>query len=436
MSLANTILLDAISDKSVSNDTVSDKTVCGNTADVNLLRSQFPLLCPRDNEPELNYFDYAATAPMPHHVLDAMSHYETHTRSNVHRASHRLAESATQAYWQARQQVARYLNAPKIEEVVFTSGATAAINMVAYGLEPRLQPGDEIIVSIAEHHSNLLPWQRLEKRCGIKLRWITLTPEGRIDLNHFKQLLNQRTRLVAITHASNVTGAVTDLKAITDQTSGTGILVFTDGAQMAAHGPIDVQKLGVDFYAFSGHKCFGPTGVGVLWGREQCLELLQPLIVGGGMVEWVTPQHSKFVEGYQRFEAGTPPIAQAIGLGAALHWLMSLPWPAIRRHEEALSQQALAMFRSIAGIRLIGTEQTAGRLPLFSFTIDKYHPHDLCYLLDQQGLALRGGQHCAQPLLEYFDLGAACRASMSFLTQPSEITALEEGLNRAMEKLA
>jgi len=404
--------------------------------DIEVLRKQVPMLNIEHDTHSFTYLDYASTTPMPTCVLQAMWDHETHTRSNVHRASYQLAERATQAYWQARQSVARYLNATKAEEIIFTSGTTAAINMLAYGLEHQLKAGDEIIISPAEHHSNLIPWQMLMQRKGIKLKWLPLSTDGRIEVSQLNQLITDRTRLVAITHASNVTGAITDLAVIIEHTKDKDILVFVDGAQMAAHGPIDVQALGVDFYAFSGHKCFGPTGIGALWAREECMTLLQPLMGGGGMVQWVTPEQSEFVTGYQRFEAGTPPIGQAIGFGIALEWLLSLPWTAIQKYERQLTQQTLNMFRNIPGLSLLGPQDSNQRLPLFSFQLDKCHPHDICHLLDQKGLALRGGHHCAQPLLDYFDVGAVCRASLSFLTLPKEINRLNQALIQAIEKLA
>ncbi len=404
--------------------------------DVQTLREQVPMLCSKQDTLAFAYLDYASTTPMPNCVLQAMWDHEVHSRSNVHRASHQFAERATQAYWQARQSVAHYLNASKAEEVIFTSGTTAAINILAHGLENQLKSGDEIIVSHAEHHSNLIPWQMLMQRKGIKLKWLPLTTDGRIDISQLEKLITDRTRLVAITHASNVTGAITDLTGLIEHTKDKDILVFVDGAQMTAHGPIDVQALGVDFYAFSGHKCFGPTGIGTLWVREECMTLLQPLMGGGGMVQWVTPEHSEFVTGYQRFEAGTPPISQAIGLGVALEWLLSLPWTAIRAYEKQLTQQTLNILNNISGLSFLGPQDSNQRLPLFSFQLDNCHPHDICHLLDQKGLALRGGHHCAQPLLDYFDVGAVCRASMNFLTITDEIDMLEQSLRQTMVKLA
>jgi len=407
------------------------------------LRQQFPLLSETIQGHPLAYLDSAATTPMPQPVIDALVHFETHCRANIERSSHTLACRATDAYQLARQQVASYLGVEDAEQIVFSSGATASINLVAQGLAEQLRPGDEILVSAAEHHSNLIPWQRLRDTRGIILKTIPLTSEGRLDLAGLDKLLTSRCRLIAVTHASNVTGAITDVQSIVRAARRVGAWVLLDGAQAAAHGPLDLPALGVDFYAFSGHKCFGPTGVGVLWGRAECLQVLTPLKVGGGMVEAVTLEQASFKGGYRRFEAGTPPIAQAVALGAALEWLQGLPWHQLREQQRRLSKKLLSGLRAVPGLRLLGPglvdagslgSESLGRgslenrLPIFSFEIEGMHSHDICHLLDQRGVALRGGKHCAQPLHAAFDMTATSRASIGLFNNTADIDALLEGL--------
>ncbi len=402
--------------------------------DLSSLRAQFPMLKRRVNDTQLHYLDNAATTFCPDTVLEAMTEFETQHRANVKRGVHRLADEATEAYEAARHQVGQYLKVPT-EEIIFTSGATAAINLVAQSYGLILKPGDQILVSLAEHHSNFVPWQLLQERCGVKLRAIPLRQDGRIDTRVLDHLVNEDCRLIAVTHASNVTGAITDLAPITRAAQRVGARVLVDGAQAVAHGPVDVSALGVDFYVFSGHKCYGPTGIGVLWGKQSALAELTPVAGGGGVVERVTLEKTQFIQSNQRFEAGTPPIAQAIGLGAALAWLSSLPWPALRVREQHLSQYLLNTLLAFPQLRVIGPLETDKRLPIVSFDIKDCHPHDICHILDQQGLALRGGHHCAQPLLQVFKLLATSRASLALFNDEDDIDALSLGLKQAIEIL-
>ena len=396
------------------------------------LRQQFPLLAAT---PELHYLDSAATAQIHCSALDAVIMHETTRRANVMRGTYRLAEAADLAYEQARQSAARFLNANSAEEIVFTSGATAALNLVAHAFGVTLQKGDRVLISVAEHHSNFVPWQMLRDRCGIELALIPVAADGRLDLTHMDELMGSRCRLVAVTQCSNVTGAWTDVAAVVAAARKAGARVLLDGAQAVQHGPQDVRALGVDFYAFSGHKCFGPGGVGVLWGRAEALAQMPPFLGGGGMIAEVTPAASTWAAPPQRFEAGTPPIAQAIGLAAALEWMMTLDWVAIREREDALCQQLIAGLVRIPDLRLLGP-QSGQRAPIVSFDIADLHPHDICQVLDTHKLALRGGHHCAQPLLAALGAEVCSRASIALYNDEADIAALLDGLDRARRELA
>ena len=404
------------------------------TLDPRVLRAQFPLFAAADGP--LHYLDSAATSQIHRSALDAMIRHETTARANVLRGNHRLAEAATAAYAAARRQVARFLNAGSADEIVFTSGTTAALNLVAWSFGERLGPGDEVLISAAEHHSNLVPWQRLRERTGIVLKALPLTRDGRIDTGDLARALGSRCRLIAVTHCSNVTGAITDLPAIVAAAQGVGARVLVDGAQQVQHGPVDVQSLGVDFYAFSGHKCFGPTGVGVLWGRAELLAQMPPFLCGGGMVGAVTIESSSYAEVPRRFEAGTPPIAQSVGLGATLDWMTGLPWAQIRRGEMELARRLLDGLGAIAGARVIGPTDLSARQPIVSFDLAGLHPHDICQVLDERGVALRGGHHCAQPLLRALGVEGATRASIALYNTDEDIEALLAGLDRVLRVLA
>jgi len=396
------------------------------------LRAQFPLLAAA---PQLHYLDSAATAQIHRAALDAVVSHETTRRANVMRGTYRLAEAADLAYERARQSVARFLNAGSAGEIVFTSGATASLNLVAHAFGSTLKAGDRVLVSVAEHHSNFVPWQMLRDRCGIELAPIPVGADGRLDLARLPELMGSRCRLVAVTQCSNVTGAWTDVAAIVAAARKVGAKVLLDGAQAVQHGPQDVRAMDIDFYAFSGHKCFGPGGVGVLWGRAEALARMPPFLGGGGMIAEVTPAASTWAAPPQRFEAGTPPIAQAIGLAAALEWMMTLDWAAIREREDALCQQLIEGLARIPGLRLLGP-QNGTRAPIVSFDIPGLHPHDICQVLDAQNLALRGGHHCAQPLLAALGAEVCTRASIALYNDEADIGALLAGLDRARRELA
>jgi cysteine desulfurase/selenocysteine lyase len=401
--------------------------------DLHAIRAQFPILSRRIGDRPLHYLDNAATAQIPGFVLDALSRFETTSRANVLRGVHRLAEEATTAYAAARQAVARYLGVPS-GEIVFTSGTTGAINLVAQSFGSLLQAGDEVVISELEHHSNIVPWQMLRDRRGIVLKVLPVRDDGTLDLSRLDRIVTRKCRLIAVTHVSNVTGAVTDIGSVRAAASAVGARVLLDGAQRVPHGPVDVPALGVDFYAFSGHKMFGPHGIGVLWAREALLEAMPPFLGGGEMIRTVTMERTTYAAPPHKFEAGTPPIAQAIGLGAAVDWLLKLDWPAISEHELRLTQRVLDGLPSRA--RVIGPTGLQQRLPVISFDIPGIHPHDICQLLDGDGVALRGGHHCAQPLMERFGLAGTTRASLAVYSGEDDIDALLGGLDRAVRRLA
>lgn len=398
------------------------------------VRAEFPIFAAANGAVKLHYLDNAATSQLPRAVIDAVVNFETTSRANVLRGVHRLAEAATEAYDQARRSVARYLNVPE-EETIFTSGTTAGLNLVARSFGELLQPGDEVVVSQLEHHSNLIPWQMLRDRRGIVLKFLPLTAEGRIDLKNLAKVVTKKCRLIAVTHASNVTGAVTDVGAIVAAARAAGAKVLLDGAQRAPHGPIDVPALGVDFYAFSGHKTFAPNGVGVLWARRAILDAMPPFLGGGEMIRTVTLERATWADVPHKFEAGTPPIGQAIGLGAAVEWLMRLDWPAVSAHELRLAQRILDGLSRVKGCRIVGPAGLQGRVPVISFSFEDVHPHDICQILDGHGVALRGGHHCAQPFMEQCGIAGTTRASVALYNNDGDVDALLTGLDDAMRRL-
>jgi cysteine desulfurase / selenocysteine lyase len=401
--------------------------------DLSVVRAQFPILSRRIGDVPLHYLDNAATAQVPQFVLDAVSRFETTSRANVLRGVHRLAEEATAAYAAARQAVARYLNVPATE-IVFTGGTTGAINLVARSYGELLAAGDEIVISELEHHSNIVPWQMLRDRRGIVLKALPVRDGGTLDLGALERVVTARCKLIAVTHASNVTGAITDLAPIRAAARAVGAKILLDGAQRAPHGPIDLPALGVDFYAFSGHKTFGPHGIGALWAPRALLEAMPPFMGGGEMIRTVTIERTDYAPPPHKFEAGTPPIAQAIGLGAAVEWLMGLDWTAISGHELRLTQRVLDGLPK--RVRVVGPTGLQGRLPVISFDVPGIHPHDVCQILDGAGVALRGGHHCAQPLMDRLGLAGTARASLALYNGEDDVDALLGGLDRAIHRLA
>jgi cysteine desulfurase/selenocysteine lyase len=388
------------------------------------LKREFPSLA----DTSLHYLDSAATAQMPDVVLSTLRRFELEARANVHEVVHKRARAATEAYQEARARVARFLNASSAEEIVFTYGATSSINLLAYAWGELLKAGDEILLSVLEHHSNLIPWQELAKRRGIILRFLPMTDDGRLNLDRLETDLTNRCRLVALTHCSNVTGALTDVPRLVPAAHAAGAKIMLDGAQRAPHGPVDLRKLDVDFYVFSGHKTYGPTGIGVLWGRKELLDQMPPFMTGGQMVETVTLTSTTFRPPPRRFEAGTPPIAQAIGLGAALNWMQGYDWRAIQAHEERLTQRLIAGLTRFAGVRVLGPLDTRDRRGVVSFSIEGFSADDICRFLDERGIALRGGYHCAQPLVRAFGVDGVARASLAPYTIDADVEVLLQGV--------
>ena len=392
--------------------------------DATALKRDFPGLA----DPQLYYLDNAATAQMPEVVLAALRRFEVEARANVHEGMHRRARAATNAYQEARARVAGFLHASSEREVIFTYGTTSSINLLAHCLAHLFEPGDEVLLSVIEHHSNLVPWQKLAEQRGATLRFLPMTTEGRLDLNRLDSELTNRCRLVALTHCSNVTGALTDVSRVVTAARSVGAKVMLDGAQSAPHGPLDMRELDVDFYTFSGHKTYGPTGIGVLWGRSELLEELPPFMTGGQMIDEVTLAKATFRPPPRRFEAGTPPIAAAIGLGVALDWMKTLDWDAVRNHEIRLTHRLIDGLNAITGVRLLGPIDTRNRRGVISFVIEDLSPEEICRSLDARGVALRGGHHCAQPLLRAFGVAGAARASLAPYNIDADVDVLLEGV--------
>ena len=381
------------------------------------------------------YLDNAATTQKPSSVIDAIVNYYRRDNANVHRGVHTLSDRATQSFEQARQTVADFIASPKTSQVIWTSGTTAAINLVAYSWgHSQLRAGDRVLVSWLEHHSNIVPWQLVAAATGAEVVPIPVTDAGEIDLDALDALLDGRVKMVAINHVSNALGTVNPVQEIARRARAAGALVLVDGAQSVAHWPVDVPALGCDFYVFSGHKLFGPTGIGVLWGREELLEAMPPFLGGGEMIEQVAFPTTSFSGLPFKFEAGTPNIAGAIGLAAAVDYLAGLDREGAAAHEEALLQRTLELAAEVPGLRRIGKPDHAAGI--FSFLLEGSHPSDLGMLLDQQGIAVRTGHHCAQPLMARFGIPGTVRASYSIYNTQEDVTRLFEGIRKAQRLFA
>jgi cysteine desulfurase/selenocysteine lyase len=400
--------------------------------DVERVRADFPILSRQVRGGRLAYLDSAATAQKPRAVVEALSRFYFESNSNVHRGVHLLAEEATLAYDAARERVRQFLNAGSAEEIVFTSGTTAGLNLLAQGLVGSLKPGDEIVLTIMEHHSNIVPWQLAAHRVGAVLRAVPVLPDGSLDLDELARLVNQRTRIVTVSHISNVLGTVAPVARMAALAHQVGALVVVDAAQSAPHVRVDVRELGCDFLVFSGHKLYGPMGVGVLYGRRHLLERLPPWQGGGGMIERVTIEASSWAPPPTRFEAGTPPVAEAVGLAAAIDYLDALDRGALEAHEAALLAEATERLQAIDGVRIIGT--APGKVAVLSFVLEGIHPHDVGTILDARGVAVRAGHHCAQPLMRHFEVPATLRASFGLYNNRDDVDQLVEALGEARRR--
>jgi len=407
-----------------------DQKVENRPYDVEAIRRDFPILAREVYGKPLVYLDNAASAQKPQAVIDAISHAYGHEYANVHRGLHFLSNAATDSYEKAREKVRAYLNADSVDEIVFTKSATEAINTVAYGWGmPNIGEGDEIVLSIMEHHSNIVPWHFIRERQGAKLVWVPVDEDGAFHIEEFEKRLTERTKLVAITHMSNALGTVVPIKQIVEIAHARGIPVMVDGSQGAVHMPVDVRDLGCDFYVCTGHKLYGPSGIGVLYGRKEMLEVMRPFQGGGEMIEEVTEENVTYNHPPHRFEAGTPPIVQAIGLGAAIDYVESIGREAIAAHEAELGAYAAERLSRISSLRIFGT--APGKGAIVSFELQGIHAHDVSMVIDRSGVAVRAGTHCAQPLLKRFGVTSTCRASFAMYNTKAEVDALAEALEKA-----
>lgn len=399
--------------------------------DVARLRMDFPILSQMVHGKPLVYLDNAATTQKPRAVIDCMANYYAEYNANIHRGVHVLSQQATDAYEGAREKVRRFINAARREEVIFVRGTTEAINLVASSYGQRLWPGNEILITEMEHHSNIVPWQLLCERSGAVLRVTPISDAGELRLDEFERQLGPATRLVAVTHLSNALGSINPLRRLIELAHGVGAVVLVDGAQAVAHLPVDVQALDCDFYAFSGHKLYGPTGIGVLYGKAALLDAMPPWQGGGDMIREVSFAKTTYNDLPFKFEAGTPHIAGGIGLGAAIDYVSKLGQPAIAAHEHDLLSYASEQARAIPGLRLIGTARE--KASILSFTVAGIHPHDVGTILDDAGVAVRAGHHCTMPVMTHFGVPATVRASFSFYNTIEEVDVLIHAIRRAQE---
>ena len=400
--------------------------------DVDRIRDDFPILKQRVNGNPLVYLDNGATSQKPQSVIDAIVDYYTTTNSNVHRGVHTMSQQATDGYEGARSKIRQFINAGKDEEIIFTRNTTEGLNLVAhsYGRQ-NIRSGDDIIVSNMEHHSNIVPWQMLCEENGANLKVVPIDDSGELVMDEYQKMLSSRTKLVSITHVSNALGTILPAKQIVDMAHAHGAPVLLDGAQAVPHMPVDMKELDCDFYVFSGHKLFGPTGIGILYGKEDYLNSMPPFLGGGEMIKSVTFEKTIYNDLPYKFEGGTPDIAGAIGLGAAIDYVNGLGFSRITAHEEELLQYGTEALESIAGVHIVGT--SAHKAGILSFVMDAAHPHDIGTILDEQGIAIRTGHHCAQPVMQRFQIPATARASLAFYNTKEDIDALVKGIDRVIE---
>jgi cysteine desulfurase/selenocysteine lyase len=411
---------------------IASQVVRGPVLDVERVRRDFPILDRTVNGRPLVYLDSGASSQRPIAVLRAVEEYETHSHANIHRGVHALSQAATEAFEGARERVRRFINARSTKEIIFVRGTTEAINLVAQSYaRPRFKAGDEIIVTALEHHANIVPWQMACEQTGCTLKVAPINERGELLFDEYLKLLSPRTKLVAVAHVSNALGSILPVKKIVDAAHAQGAVVLVDGAQAVPHSHVDVRALGCDFYAFSGHKLYGPTGIGVLYGREELLQSMPPWQGGGDMILTVSFEKTTYNELPAKFEAGTPNISGAVGLAAAMDYVESLGIDAIAAHEHRLVELATAELRKIPGINIIGT--AANKASIVSFTMDGVHPHDLGTILDHEGVAVRTGHHCAMPLMTFLGLPATVRASFAVYNTQKDVASLVAALGRARE---
>ena len=402
--------------------------------DADAIRAEFPILSREVHGKPLVYLDNAASAQKPDAVIDAMANQMRTAYANVHRGLHTLANETTEAFEAARETTRDFLNAASTDNIVFTKGATEAINLVANGLAETIQPGDEIVLSIMEHHSNIVPWHFLRERHGAVLKWVSLHEDGALDMAALADAIGPKTRMVALTHMSNVLGTVTHASELARMAHAAGAQILLDGCQAAVHLPLDMQALGCDFYVFSGHKLYGPTGIGVLYGTTEALSAMRPYQGGGEMIEIVETDRVTYNTPPHRFEAGTPPIIEAVGLGAAISWTRQFDPDDVLAHEHALYRRAREAIRGVNGVRVHGEAEDKGAV--LSFSVEGAHPHDIAQIIDRYGVAVRAGHHCAQPLMDHLGVSATARASFGIYNTSADVDAFVEALDRARGMLA
>ncbi len=403
--------------------------------DLDRIRQDFPILHQQVHDQPLIYLDNAATSQKPIQVIDAVSDYYRQDNANVHRGVHKLSQRATDAFEGSRSKVRGFINAQSDKEIIFVRGATEAINLVAQSfVRPKLHVDDEILISHMEHHANIVPWQMLCEQTGAKLKVIPMTDVGELDLSTFDSLLNERTKILAVGHVSNALGTINPVKDMIKKAHAKNIPVLIDGAQAVPHMAVDVQDLDCDFYVFSGHKMFAPTGIGALYGKQDLLEAMPPWQGGGDMILSVSFEHTQYNELPYKFEAGTPHIAGAIGLGAAIDYMQGLGIANLAQHEHDLLVAATQKLSAIDGVRIIGTAEH--KASVLSFMIEGVHPHDVGTIFDQQGIAIRTGHHCAQPIMQFFGIPATARASFAFYNTMEEVDALVSGIKKVQELFA
>ncbi|EAD9124756.1 cysteine desulfurase [Listeria monocytogenes] len=402
--------------------------------DIQKIRADFPILAQEINEKPLAYLDNAATSQKPKQVIEALTHYYEFDNANVHRGVHTLAARATDAYESARGKVAKFIHAREVAEIIFTRGTTSAINLVVDSYaEATIEAGDEIVISYLEHHSNLIPWQQLAKRKGAVLKYIELEEDGTISVEQAKKTIGEKTKIVALAHVSNVLGTITPIKEIAAIAHQFGAVILVDGAQAVPHMEVDVVDLDADFYAFSGHKMMAPTGIGALYGKRELLDAMEPTEFGGEMIDFVELYDSTWKELPWKFEAGTPIIGGAIALGAAIDYLAEVGLANIHAHEQTLASYAIEEMSKIEGITIYGPKDASKRCGLVTFNLEGAHPHDIATILDEDGIAIRAGHHCAQPLMKWLDVSSTARASFYIYNTKEEIDALIDGLKLTKE---